>query len=106
MSVPVEPRVTPAASLPLWIMAAALSAVAIRYTFFPPCCEKVVPTTAMSIRALAYCDSVRPIPDGDNTCDVESTSMLLRGGTLIVGGTRPDTISIPKGGAVRFILPR
>lgn len=104
MSVPVEPRVTSVSTLPLWIMAVAISAVAIRYTFFPPCCEKVVPT--LTTRALAYCDSVRPIPDGDNSCNVESSSMLLRGGTLIVGGTRPDTITIPKGGAVRFILPR
>jgi hypothetical protein len=81
-------------------MAIAISAIAIRAFFFP-CCDSG-PRPVM--RVLTLCDSVRPVPDGRSDCDYDGTDtfVMIAADRMLVSGGHPDTITIPRGGAVQF----
>ena len=100
MSSPVEPVRAPSI-LPLWVMAIAITTVAIRYTFFPPCC-----TTSFATRVVAMevvCDSVRPVPGGDCIGDGDTLIYAARANALLQQhGVRHDTIPVPPGGSVEL----
>lgn len=98
MSVPVEPQLA-RPSLPLWIMAAAISAVAIRYTFFPPCCGEGTVAAPQIVAMRSVCDSVVPIPDGCDTFTGD-TYVLSSTGLLQRTGKNAGTIVIPEGGVL------
>ena len=100
MSVPVEPGVRSPSIIPLWIMAAAISTVAIRYTFFPPCCATISAQPVYRV----LCDSVRPIPDGSSECGfgVGDTAYMISPNVMVLRGPHRDTIPIPEGGSIEF----
>jgi hypothetical protein len=81
----------------MWIIAAAISVVAVRYTFFPPCCESP-PQYAM--KTLCFRDSVVPIPGSgcDESIAMNEALVRIPGDSLEIRGTRNIRIGLPPEG--------